>query len=179
MFQTVVFKSCYKDGFKSFIFLNHVLSSQFSSVAQLYLTLQPHGLQHARLPCWSPAPEACSDSVHRVSDAIQPSHPLSSPSPPAFNLSQRQGLFQWVRSSHQVAKALASLLPMNIQGWSPLGLTGLISFQSKGLSRVFSSTTVKKHQLFGTQHSLWATSHIHTWLLEKPQLWLDGPLSAK
>ena len=117
--------------------------------------------------------------AHWVSDAIQPFYPLSSPSPPAFNLSQRQGLFQWVRSSHQVAKALASLLPMNIQGWSPLGLTGLISLQSKGLSRVFSSTTVKKHQLFGTQHSLWATSHIHTWLLEKPQLWLDGPLSAK
>ena len=137
----------------------------FSSVAQLCLTLQPHGLQHARLPCRSPAPGACSDSVHRVGDAVQPSHPLSSPSPPAFNLSQHQGLFQWVRSSHQVAKALASLLPMNIQGWSPLGLTSLISLQSKGLSRVFSSTTVKKHQLFGTQHSLWANYHIHTWLL--------------
>ena len=94
MFQTVVFKSCYKDGFKSFIFLSHVLSIQFSSVAQLCLTLQPHGLQHARLPCRSPAPGACSDSVHRVGDAIQPSHPLSSPSPPARNPSQHQSLFQ-------------------------------------------------------------------------------------
>ena len=66
--------------------------------------------------------------IHQVGDAIQPSHPLSSPSPPAFNLSQHQGLFQWVSSSHQVAKeASSSILPMKIQGWFPLGLTGLIS----------------------------------------------------
>ena len=76
--------------------------------------------------------------VHQVGDAIQPSHPLSPPSPPAFNLSQHQGLFQWVRCLYQVAKvfgvsASASVLPMNIQDWFPLGLTGLI-FQSKGLS---------------------------------------------
>ena len=77
------------------------------------------------------------------------------------------------------ASASASVLPMNIQGWFPLGLSGLISLLSKGLSRVFSSTTVQKHQFFGTQPSLESSSYIHTWLLEKPELWLCGPLSAK
>ena len=66
------------------------------------------------------------------------------------------------------ASALAPVLPMNIQGWFPLGLTGLISLLSKGLSRVFSNTTVRKQQFFSTQPSLWSNSHIHTWLLEKP-----------
>ena len=64
--------------------------------------------------------------------------------------------------------ALASVLPMNIQDWFPLGLTGLTSLQSKGLSRVFSNTTVQKHQFFGSHPSLWSNSHIHTWPLEKP-----------
>ena len=68
--------------------------------------------------------------------------------------------------------ASASVLPMNIQGWFPLGLTGLISLQSKGLSRIFSSTTIRKHQFFSTQHSLWSSYYICTWLLEKPWLWL-------
>ena len=77
------------------------------------------------------------------------------------------------------ASASASVLPMNIQDWFPLGLTSLISLQSKGLVRVFSNTTVQKHQFFSAQLSLWSNSHIHTWLLEKPQLWLDGHLSAK
>ena len=71
-----------------------------------------------------------------------------------------------------------SVLPMNIQGWFPLGLPGLISFQSKGLSRVFSSTTIWKHQFFGAQLSWWSNSHIRTWLLEKPELWLYQPLLA-
>ena len=75
--------------------------------------------------------------------------------------------------------ASASVLPMNIQDWFPLGLTGWISLQSKGLSEVFPSTTVQKHQFFRAQPSLWSNSHIHTWLLEKPQFWLDAPLSAK
>ena len=70
---------------------------------------------------------------------------------------------------------LASALPMNIQDWFPLGLTGWISLQSKGLSRVFSNTTVQKHQFFGAQLSLQSSCHIHTWPLEKPWLWLDGP----
>ena len=75
--------------------------------------------------------------------------------------------------------ASASVFPMNILGWFPLRLTGLVSFQSRGLSRVFSSTTVGKHQFFRAQPSLWSNSHIFTWLLEKPQLWLYGSLSAK
>ena len=86
------------------------------------------------------------------------SHPLSSPSPPAFNLSQHQGLFQWISFSHQVTKlwsfSSSLSLPMDIQDWFPLGLTGWISLLSKGLSRVFSNTTVQKHQYFGAQLSL-------------------------
>ena len=74
------------------------------------------------------------------------------------------------------APASASLLPMNIQGWCPLGLTALISLQSKGLSRVFSSTTVWQYKFCSAQPSLWSNSHIHTWLLEKPLVWLYGPL---
>ena len=79
--------------------------------------------------------------------------------------------------------ASASVLPMNIQGWFPLGLTGLISLQSKGLLRIFSSTTVQKHRFFGAQSSLWSNSSICTWLLETPWLWLDlvkdGPLLSQ
>ena len=77
------------------------------------------------------------------------------------------------------ASASESVRPMNIQDWIPLELTSLISFQSRGLSRVFSNTTVQKHQFFGTQPSLWSNSHIQTWLLEKPQPWPYGPLLAK
>ena len=93
-------------------------------------------------------------------DAIQPSHSLLSPSPPAFNLSQHPGLFQWVGSSHQVVKLLELQLLLNIQGWFPLGLTGFISLLFKGLSRVFFNTTIWKHQFFGAQPSLWSNSHI-------------------
>ena len=75
--------------------------------------------------------------------------------------------------------ASASVLPISIQDWFPLGLTGWISLQSKGLSRVFSNITVQKHQFFSTQLSLKSNSHIHIWLLEKPQPWLDRPLLAK
>ena len=77
------------------------------------------------------------------------------------------------------ASASATVLPMNIQDWFPLGWTGWVSLLSKGLSRVFSNTTVQKHQFFGAQLSLWSNSHIHTWLPEKPLLWLDGTLLAK
>ena len=112
--------------------------------------------------------------IHRIGNAIQLSHPLSPHSPHALNLSQHWGLFQWVSSFHQVAEMLesvgtsasTSVLPMSIQGRFPLGLTNLISLQSKGLSRVFSST-IWKHQFFGNQPSLWFNSHIHTWLQEK------------
>ena len=124
------------------------------------------------LPVHHQLPEFTQTHVHWVGDAIQPSHPLSSPSPPTFKISQHQSLFQWVSSSHQVAKVIgvsasASVLPMNIQDWFPLGLTGWISLLSKGLSRVFSSTTVQKHQFFSAQLSLWSNSHIHTWLYGK------------
>ena len=114
--------------------------------------------------------ELAQTHAHGINDAIQPSHPLLSHSPPAFNLFQHQGLFQWVSSSHQVAKVLKvsfNISPFNeYSGWFPLGWTGLISLLSKGLSRVFSNTTVQNHQFFSTQPSLWSSSHIHTWLQE-------------
>ena len=92
--------------------------------------------------------------VHWVGDAIKSSHPLLSPSSPTFNLSQHQGLFKWVSSLHQVAKLLVFQLPVNIHDWFPLGWTGWIFLLSKGLSRIFSNTTVQKHQFFGAQLSL-------------------------
>ena len=115
--------------------------------------------------------ERAQTHVHWVNDAIQPSCPLSSPSP-ALSLSQHQGLFQLVGSSHQVTKVIgasasASVLPMNIQGWFPLGLTGLISLKSNRLSRVFSNTTIQNHQFCCAQPSLWSNSHFYTWLLKK------------
>ena len=112
--------------------------------------------------CLDHLPEFAQIYALWVGDAIQPSHPLPPPSPFAFNLSQNRGLFQWVGSFHQLAVGTsASVLPMNIQGWFPLGLTGLISLQSKGLLRVFSNTTVGKHQLFDSQPSLWSNSHLY------------------
>ena len=151
--------------------------SSSSSVAQLYLTL------------WDPkvikTPAACQASlsitnswsslrlmfIESVMPHNQPSHPLSSPSPPTFNLSQHQGLFKWVSCSHQGGQSIgvsasASVLPMNTQDWSPSEWIGWISLQSKGLSRVFSNTTVQKHQFFGAQLSLQSNSHVHI-LLEK------------
>ena len=97
--------------------------------------------------------------VHQVSDVIQPSHRLLSPSPPTFNLSQHESLFKWVSSLYQVATSIgvsasASVFPMTIQHWFSLGWTGWISLLSKGLSRAFSNTTNQKHQFFGTQLSL-------------------------
>jgi len=127
----------------------------FSSVAQSCPTLcNPMDCSMLGLPAHHQLPEFTQTHVHWVRDAIQPSHPLSSTSP-TFNISQHQGLFKWV-SLNQVAKVLgvsasASILPMNIQDWSPLGWTGWISLQSKGLSRVFSKTTVQKHQFFSAQ----------------------------
>ena len=155
------------------------------SVAKLCPTLcDPMNYSTPGFPLLYYLPEFAQTHVHWVNDAIQLSHPLSSHFPPALNLSQHQGLFQWVISLHQVAKSIgasasASDLLMNIQGWFPLGLTGLISLLSERLSKVFSSTAVHKHRFFGAQPFLLSSSHIHTWLLEKPQLWLDGPLLAK
>ena len=146
---------------------------QFSSVAQSSPTLSnPVDCSTPGFSVHYQLPKLAQSHVHRVSDAIQPSRPLSFPSP-NFNLSQHQGLFQWVSSSHQVAKVLefqlsASVLPMYIQDWFPSGWTGLISLRSKGLSRVFSNTTVQNHQFFSIQLSLWSNSHILMWLLQTP-----------
>ena len=112
--------------------------------------------------------ELAETHVLRVGDDIQPSHPLASPSLPAFNLSSIR-LFSSDGQSVG-ASASASVLPMNTRCWFPLGLTGFISMQSKGPSRVFSNTTVQKHQFFDAQPSLWVNTHIHIWLLEKPPL---------
>ena len=140
-----------------------------SSVAQFSLTFSdPMDCSTADFPVHHQLPDLAQTHIHWISDAIQPSHPLSSPSPTAFNLSQHQGIFQWVSSlATSGGQSSASVLPMKIQHWFPLWLTGLISLQSKGLSRVFSNTTVQKHQFFGVQLSLWSNSYIHTWLLEK------------
>ena len=146
---------------------NYVCCCCYWSVAKLYLTLcDPMDCSTPGFPVLLYLPEFGQTHAHWVGDAIQPPHLLLSPSPLVFNLSQHQGLFQWFSSSHQIIGA--SVLPMNIQGWFTLGLTGLISLQSKGLSRVFSNTIAQKHQFFGVQLFLWFSSHIHTWLLEKP-----------
>ena len=144
------------------------------SVTKLCTTLwKPMDRNMPGFPVLHHPPELAQTYVHWVDDAIQSSYSLSSPSlPAALNLSQHQGLFQWVNSASDGqsigASASTSVLPINIQGWFPLGLTGFISLQSKGLASVFSNTTVQKHQFFSSQLSLWFNSHIHTWLLEKP-----------
>ena len=136
-------------------------------------SLQPHGLQHTRLPCPSPSPGVCSNSC----PVSQWCHPTISSSVIAFSSSLQafpaSGSFpmSWLFASGSQrtgASALASILPVNFQGWFPLGLTGLICSLSRGLSGVSSRTTIQKHQFFGPQPSLWSNSHICTWLLEKP-----------
>ena len=148
-------------------------SVQFSSVTQLCLTLcDPMNRSTPGLSVHHQLPEVTQTHVHRVGDAIQPSHPLSAPSPPAPNPSQHQSfpMSQHLACGRSIGvSALASFLPMNTQDWSPLGWTGWISLQSKGLSRVFSNTTVQKHQFFGDQLSSQSNSHIHTWPQEKPK----------
>ena len=133
-------------------------SVQFSSVAQSCPTLcDPMNHSTPGLPVHHQLPESTQTHVHWVGDAIQPSHPLSSPYPPAFNISQHQGLFKWVSSSHQVAKVLEFQIQHHSFQWTPrtaLRWTGWISLQSKGLSRVFSNTTVQKNQFFSDQLSL-------------------------
>ena len=132
------------------------------------------------LPVHHQLQEFTQTHVHRVSDAIQPSHPLSSPSPPATNPSQHQRffpmsqLFTWGGQSTGVS-ASVSFPPKKSQGWSPSEWTGWISLQSKGLPRVFSNITVQKHQFFGPRLSSQSNSHIHTWPLEK-LLQKEGPL---
>ena len=147
---------------------------QFSSVSQVLSdSLQPHGLQHFWPPCpsptpgvysnWCPLSRGChpiiSSSVIPFSSCLQ-SFPVSE----SFLMSQ---LFVSGGQSIGVSSS-TSVLPMNTQDWSPLGWTGWISLQSKGLWRVFSNTTVQKHQLVGAQLSSQSNSHIQTWPLEKP-----------
>ena len=139
-------------------------------------SLWPHGLQHTRLPSPSPFPRACSNSCPlsqwcrlTISSSAGP-FSVCPHSFPALGFFPKNGLFTSGDQSIG-ASASASVLPMNIQDWFLLGLTGLISLQSKGLSRVFSGTIVQKHQFFSAQLFLWSNSHIRTRLLEKPQLW--------
>ena len=136
-------------------------------------TLRPHESQHARPPCPSPTPGIHSNSCPSsgwchpaISSSVVPfsSCPQSLPASESFLMSQ---LFTWGGQSTGVS-ACASFLPKKSQGWSPSEWTSWISLQSKGLSGVFSNTTVQKHQLFGTQPSSQSNSHIHTWPLEKP-----------
>ena len=135
-------------------------------------SLWPHESQHARPPCPSPTPGVHADSrpscqwCHpAISSSVVPfsSCAQSLPASESFPMGQ---LFTWGGQSTGVS-ALASFLPKKSQGWSPSEWTGWISLQSKGLSRVFSNTTVQKHQVFGAQHSSQSNSHIHTWPLEK------------
>ena len=152
---------------------NQYDKASISSVAQTCLTLcDPMDCSMPGLPIHHKLPEFTQTHVHWISDAIQPSHPLLPPSPPVLNLSHHQGLFKWVSSvsggQSIGTSASASVLPMNIPVWFPLGLTGLISLQSKGLLRVFSNITVQRHQFFGAQHFLLSSSDIHIQQLEKP-----------
>ena len=150
-------------------------SVYFSSVAQFCLTVcDPMDCNMPDFPVSHQLLELTQTHVHWVSDTIQPFHPLSSPSL-SFSLSQHQGLFKWVSSWHQVAKVLEFQLQHHSFQWIFrtdffLGLIDWISLQSKGLSRVFSNTTVQKHQFFGAQLSLESNSNIHTWLMEKQKL---------
>ena len=136
-------------------------------------SLRPHESQHVSPPCLSPAPVVHSDSrplsqwCHpAISSSVIPfsSCPQSLPASESSPMSQ---IFPWDGQSIGVS-ALASFLPKKSQGWSPSQWTGWISLQSKGHSRVFTNTTVQKHQFFGVQPSSQSNSHIHTWLLEKP-----------
>ena len=137
-------------------------------------SLRSHESQHARPPCPSPTPRVHSNSCPSsqwcypaISSSVVPfsSCPKSLPASESFPMSQ---LFAWGGQSIGVS-ASASVPPMNTQDWSPLGWTAWISLQSKGLSRVFSNTTVQKHQFFGAQLSSQSNkTHIHTWPLEKP-----------
>ena len=142
------------------------------SVDKLSPTLWSHGLKHAKLPCLSLSLGVCSNSCPlsqlcppTISSSVAPFYSC----PQSFLASMYFPMSQLFVSGGQSigASASASVLPVNIQGWFLLGLTGLISLQSKGVSRVFSSTMVRKHQFFGTQPILWSNSHIHIWLLEK------------
>ena len=151
----------------------YLIRSDQISRSVLSNSLRPHESQHTRPPCPSPTPGVHWDSrpssqwCHpAISSSVVPfsSCPETLPASEPFPISQ---LFTWGGQSTGVS-ALASFLPKNTQNWSPLEWTSWISLQTKGLSRVFSNTTVQKHQFFSTQLSSQSNSHIHTWPLEKP-----------
>ena len=159
------------------------ISVQFSCSVVSY-PFRLRWLQHARLPCPSPTPGAYSNSYPSswwchptMSSSVVSvySHLQSYPASGSFPMSQ---FFASGGQSIGVS-ASPSALPVNIQDWFPFRWTGWIFLQSKGLSRVSSNTTVQKHQFFSAQLSLWSNTHIHKRLLEKTQLWLYGPLTAK
>ena len=150
------------------------VSVQFSR-SVMFDSLWPHELKHARPPCPSPTPGVYPNSCAwswlchpAISSSVVlfSSCPQSLPASESFPISQ---LFTWGDQCIGVS-ASASVLPMNTQDWSPLGWTGWISLQSKPLSRVFSNTTVQKHQFFGAQPSSQSNSHIHTWPQENHSL---------
>ena len=134
-------------------------------------SLRPHGLQHIRPPCPSPTPGVYSNSC----PLTRWCHPTISSSVIPFSSGLQSftasGSFQtsefFASGGQSIGVSASLVLPMNIQDWFPLQRTGLISLRTKGLSRVFSNTTVQKYKLFGAQFSLLSNSHIHTWLLEK------------
>ena len=149
------------------------------SVTKSCLTLyDPHELQHSRLSCHSLSSWVCSNLGCPLSwwyhQTISSSAALFSSCPQSFPALRSFPVSRLFISGGQSIGASESAFPMNFQGWFPLGLTGLILL-SKRLSRV-SSSTVQKHQFFSTQPSLWSNSHIHTWLVERPQLWLHSDL---
>ena len=155
--------------------LLHISSQSVSQFSRSFVSdsLRPHKSKHARPPCPSPTPGIHSDSCPSsqwchpaISSSVIPfsSCPQSLPASESFPMSQ---LFTWGGQSTGVS-SVASFLPKKSQGWCPSEWTGWISLQSKGLSRVFSNTTVQKYQFFGAQLSSQPNSHIHTWPLEKP-----------
>ena len=132
-------------------------------------SLQPHGLQHPRPLVPHHLPGFAQAHVHCIGDAIQSSHPLIPSSPSALSVFHHQGLFQWVSCLHQMTKywsfSFSIILPMSIQTWFPLRLTGLIFLLSRRLSGVFLSTIVRKHQFFCVLPFLWSNSHNCMWPL--------------
>ena len=168
------------EGESGMIWENTIETCTFSHFSQFSRSvvsdlLQPHESQHARPPCPSPTPGVHSNShpssrrcYPAISSSVIPfsSCPQSLPASESFPMCQ---LFTWGGQSTGVS-ALASFLPKNTQGWSPLEWTGWIFLYSKGLSEVFSNTTVQKHQFFGAQLSSQSNSHIHTWPLENHSL---------
>ena len=154
-----------------FFFFNSISSDQFSC-SVVSNSLRPHESQHARPPC--PSTNSRSSLKLTSIESVMPSshlilcHPLFllPPIPPSIRVFSKESTLCMCGQSTRVS-ALASFLPKNTQGWSPLQWTGWISLQSKGLSRVFSNTTVQKHQFFSAQLSSQSNSHIHTWPMEK------------